>query len=243
MELTKVKDYFLDLLYPSGYKCIFCGDEIFNDNQYLTCCNCLKELHRIEKPCEKCGNALHENDLAKVCNSCKGKNLYFEQAIAPFEYKDKISTAVQNLKFSNAKYLAKPLAKFLDAEIPKLKYKPEIIIPVPMHKNKKKIRGYNQCELLAKELSKFSNIETSFDVLYKIKDTKEQVKLDFNERQNNLENCFVIKNKAKIKDKVVLLIDDVYTTGATVRNCARKLLEGSARKVVVLTIAHTVLKN
>lgn len=243
MELRDLKNKFLDLLYPEGIKCIMCDEELFDDNPYFICEDCFKTLPRIEKFCERCGNSIHENDLAKVCNSCKGKELYFEQARAPFEYKDKIAFLIQKLKFSNGKYLAKPLANFLADELYCFKHKPEIIIPVPMTDKKKKIRGFNQCELLANELSNITQIETSFDVVCKIKETKEQVKLSFNERQENLNDCFVVKNKIIIKDKIVLLIDDVYTTGATAKNISKVLLNAGARKVYVLTIAHTVYEN
>lgn len=243
MEFKELKDKILKHLYPDGFKCIFCGEEIFDNSPYNSCDDCFMNLPRIEKFCERCGNPLTSNDMAQVCNSCKGKELFFEQAKAPFMYKDNIAVAIRKLKFENAKYLAKPLSYLIADEIYTLKYFPEIILPVPMFDKKKKLRGYNQCELLTSEVSKITNIPCSFDVLYKIKDTKEQSSLNFDKRQENLKNCFVVKNREIIKDKIVLIIDDVYTTGATVMELSKILLSEGARKVEVVTLAHTVLDN
>lgn len=241
MEFKELKDKILKHIFPEGIKCIFCLEEIFDDMPYHTCEECFKKLPRIEKFCERCGNALNTNDEAEVCNMCKGKELFFIEARAPFEYKEDIAYAIQKLKFDNHQYLAKPLAYFLADEVYMFKYLPEIIIPVPITDKKRKTRGYNQCELLSSELSKITGISTNFDVVYKIKDTLEQAKLNYNQRQTNIQGSFAVKNPQFIKDKNVLILDDVYTTGATVREISKLLLHYGAKSVQVLTLAHTIL--
>ncbi len=108
---------------------------------------------------------------------------------------------------------------------------------VPMHKSKPKLRGFNQNFLLAKGLSKKLNIPLGKNILLKIKDTKSQSSLNKRDRLLNLKDAFEVSNKAEIKSKNILLIDDIFTTGSTVSECARCLKTAGANKVYVLTVA------
>jgi ComF family protein len=110
---------------------------------------------------------------------------------------------------------------------------------VPLYTKRQKKRGYNQSELLSNELSKLIGISVSHNNLIRIKDTITQTNLSFKERQKNLESAFEIKDKKEVKDKNILLIDDVLTTGATADNCAKILKKAKAKGVYVLTFATT----
>ena len=113
-----------------------------------------------------------------------------------------------------------------------------ILIPVPMEKKKMKNRGYNQSEELAKELSKILQIPLSLNNLIKIKQTLPQIKLSAKERQENLKNAFSINNPEELKNKKIFLVDDVYTTGSTMEECAKTLKESGAKQVWGIAIAR-----
>lgn len=113
----------------------------------------------------------------------------------------------------------------------------DIIIPVPISKKRKKQRGYNQSYLIAKELSKSLEVRLIDYCLYKFKDVIEQSKLNKEERKQNLKNVYLLKNEEIIKDKRVLLIDDIFTTGATANECCKTLHQAKIKEVSILTIA------
>ena len=113
----------------------------------------------------------------------------------------------------------------------------DIIIPIPMYKNKKTKRGYNQSELFAKGISKALKIPVSVNLLIKQRDTLMQSSLGKNERAKNVQNAYEIKNMEKINNKNILLVDDIYTTGATINECKRIIMRAGATKVGVLIIA------
>ena len=107
-----------------------------------------------------------------------------------------------------------------------------------MYYKRKLERGYNQSEILAKEISKYFTSKFITNVLYKFKKSKVQSTLKLDERRKNVLGTYLIKNSDKIKGKTILLVDDIYTTGATASECAKMLKTNGARKVIVVTIAH-----
>ena len=114
----------------------------------------------------------------------------------------------------------------------------DIIISVPMYKKKKNQRGYNQSELIAREIAKkVKNIEYRSDILLKIKNTANQSLLNKEQRQENLKNAYEVKNKEYISNKNILIFDDIYTTGSTANECSKMLVEAGARSIGILTIA------
>lgn len=141
------------------------------------------------------------------------------------------------MKFKGIKSLSRPLAKLLfDLDIPDT----DIIIPVPMTKKALLRRGFNQSLLIAREVSMIKGIPLDIDSLQKTKETLPQVGLEAGERMKNLKEAFFVMGDIKGKD--VLLIDDVMTTGATLRECSKALLKAGATKVICLVIARTSLE-
>ncbi len=112
------------------------------------------------------------------------------------------------------------------------------MVPVPIHPKKHKERGFNQAEILAKELAKLKGIDLEKKALVKVKNTLPQTTLTSEERAANVKGVFQLKDKERIKGKIILLIDDVYTTGSTLRECSLTLLEGGAREVRAVTVAQ-----
>ena len=227
-----------DFLYPKNYTCVVCGDDVFN-NKYYVCKYCLKTLPFLTgKLCKHCSDPMVGG--GDYCKRCKAGLHYYDRAISPFVYKDTIAMLIQDFKYNNKKYLAKTLASFMSEKFKTEKLYVDIIVPVPLCEKRLKLRGFNQSALLANEISYTLNVPAYENAVVRVKETLQQTKLNIMERQSNLKDAFVVKKKKMVKGKSVLLIDDVYTTGATSTECARMLKLAGASAVYVLTVAHTV---
>lgn len=232
----------LKVLFPNGLKCVFCGDDINNDSPNCICEDCQQTLPFIKgKLCKKCGNRIYDD--GDYCIDCKLLQRYFEKVVSVFWYVDNIVGKVHNFKYENAKYLAKPFANLMFEKWQKQNIDIDYIIPVPICDKRFKARGYNQAELLAAEISSLLKKPMLKDYLIRIKETQTQVELNKRQRADNLKDAFHMSKRAGIKDKTILLIDDVCTTGATANECAKKILSAGASKVYVLTFARTLLKK
>lgn len=237
MILNKI----LKTMFPEGYSCVCCGNEIF-DKENGVCDYCEKSLPYIKgRICLHCGEPLISD--GDYCKKCKGKKFIYDRAITVFEFKDQARNLVLGLKYNNQKYLAKPLGKFLKDIYENSKLFADLIIPVPLCEKRLKIRKYNQAELIANEFSNNVGIEIRNDILFRVKETPTQTKLNYTERQQNLKDAFKVKNRKFIKDKTIILIDDVLTTGATVTECAKVLKSAGAKCVYVLAICHTIVSE
>lgn len=144
-------------------------------------------------------------------------------------------------KFKEKPYIYKTITSFLGKKqksFENLK-KYDIILIVPISKKREKKRGYNQSELIAKEISKIISAKIEKQILYKIKNTKPQSTLNKQQREENAKGAYIAKNTSKIENKKILIIDDIYTTGNTVNECAKMLIEKGIKKsnIGILTIA------
>ena len=228
-----------NLLFPKGYSCLCCGMDVF-DNPYDICEACKNDLPFLKgNICVRCGEPFEADGM--VCKRCKKKEIVYDRALAPFEYSDEIKNLIVGLKHHKKTYHAKALSRFMvDAFVSSGLYA-DYIIPVPLCDKRFKERGFNQSELLANEITRVLNVPMLTSVLYRVKETPRQQDLDFKERQINIKDAFKVKSKKEIKNKFVLLVDDVYTTGATATECARELKLAGAKAVYVLTAAHTLV--
>lgn len=198
-----------------------------------------------------CGfcNKICKNEL---CNKCKMKiiqhqidivikpeNKYFKELISILKYEGIIRDKILQYKFEDKAYIYKTFAKIVlkNKKVCGLLKKYDIIIPVPIHKKRKLQRGYNQTQLIAKEISKNIDIKLCNNVLVKNKNTIAQSKLNKNKRKQNIKGAFKALNVQNIQGKSVLLFDDIYTTGSTSNECSKILKEAGAKTVGVLTIA------
>ncbi|GAB4416578.1 MAG: hypothetical protein OHK0032_12630 [Thermodesulfovibrionales bacterium] len=152
-------------------------------------------------------------------------------------YSDSLREAIHLLKFSGLKRLAAPLGRFFyELPIPEI----DGIVPVPLSKRSLRERGFNQTLLLSKSLSKHLKIPVYMDVLYKKRETMPQIGLRAKERAANLKNAFGARGD--LTGMRLLLLDDVMTTGATVRECSKTLIKAGAGEVVVATLARSVME-
>lgn len=200
-----------------------------------TCGICGKIVN--EPICTKCRNKLEE--LA-VCNIHNYSHQSFTRHFYLFTYKGIIREKIIAYKFSNQAYLHEMFVNFMikNEKICGFLKKYDIIIPVPISKKRKQKRGYNQSQIIAKKLAKeLDNLELVTNVLKKQKDIVPQSTLSQEERKQNIKNAYKIQNEQIIKNKTIVLLDDVFTTGSTVEECSRMLKLAGAKQVDVITIA------
>ena len=188
--------------------------------------------------CNKCKIRLEKNSINKIENY-KSTSSYFDEHIYLFQYTGEIRDTILKYKFNEKSYIYRTFLEFVKnnekicAQIKKY----DIIMPVPISKKRLKQRGYNQSALIAKNLAKMLNIDYKENILVKIKDNKPQSEMGQEKRKRNVKGVYRIKNKEKINQKKILIIDDIFTTGNTVNECAKVLIENSANIVGVFTIA------
>ncbi len=215
-KLIHIFKGFLDFLFPQ--KCLNCGV-------------------RGVIICNKCLMSFPPPLILNVPNS--------RSTFAATSYDDEIVKKILwLLKYKGVRTLAKPLADLIFSrlrdEMPQLLKNPEgiVIIPIPLSPKRLKERGYNQAELIARSLSDKMSVRFLPDVLYKKKDTVSQVEIkDRKKRLENVKGVFAVKNPEAVKNKVVILIDDVTTTGATLNETSRVLKQSGAKKVVGVVVA------
>ena len=164
---------------------------------------------------------------------------YFNEHLYIFEYEGIIRRIILKYKFQDKAYLYKTFVNFLlkNKNFFEFIKKYDTIIPVPINRKRRALRGYNQSELIAKEIASFSNLKMETNCLFKIKDVIEQSKLNKEERQKNIQGVYELRNKEKLYKKKILLVDDIYTTGSTVNECSKVLRGAKPKQIGIFTIA------
>ncbi len=244
--LTTAKEEALELLFPM--KCAVCEKETGGKRKNkLICTDCLKELSpSLKFYCPLCEARTADGKLCFSCNLIINNtkiNFYLDRLLYPFAYQDfKIQKIIKAFKYRFIKDMEIPLGRLMANYLEKVKKQIDlngsILIPVPLHKRKLNQRGYNQSELIARQISKSLNFERINDCLIKNKTTKDQAGLENKERIKNIKGAFVCRKPELVSGKNILLVDDVYTTGATMAECAKILKEAGAKEVIGLAIAR-----
>ena len=239
-KFFKLKEKVLDSLFPRDIKCIFCGDELTRESENSTCNKCLKSLPFIKRKCQRCGGEMHLG-LGNICKNCKLNNHNFVQARSVFNYDEGVTKVIHMLKYRGKLYLAKPMSKFMAQELAIWDVSPDMITAVPLHKNREKERGYNQSRLLAENIAKYVKLPY-VEIVDKIVDNPSQTQLGYEKRRENVKGVYKLKPniRRKIKGKKILIVDDIFTTGATVDELSKVLLDGGASEIFVLTFAQGV---
>lgn len=188
--------------------------------------------------CNKCKIKLQRNAICKI-EDYKKTSSFFDEHIYIFQYTGEIRDIILQYKFKEKSYIYRTFLEFIknNEKICVQIKKYDIIIPVPISKKRLNTRGYNQSSLIAKNLAQELNIEYSEKILIKIKDNKPQSEMKQDTRKNNVSGVYKVSNKEKINNKKVLIVDDIFTTGSTVDECAKALKENSAESIGVFTLA------
>ena len=232
--LSKIKAFIKKYFFNPKWRCLNCGKEIFNEKEYF-CQKCSSELPFNDKTiCEHCGRKVIAAE--EYCSTCKNKLIDLDKCRSVFNYQMPINKLIKNLKYDNARYLVDYFSERLSLLYLKSYFNADIITCVPMTEKSKKKRGYNQSELLAKALSEQVGVEYK-DLLIKTRETERQARLNKKDRLGNLKGAFKVIDKKTVKDKSVLIVDDVTTTGATSQVIAERLKKAGAKQVFLITIA------
>lgn len=221
----------LQALYPPA--CPVCG--ALTGNRLQLCGDCKKRMRPVQEPlCMRCGKPLGD-PAQEFCEGCAGKEGYLDRGAGVFPYHSAAKKIVMDLKFhgrkENAVLLGGYMAAFVRPYLPA--WQPQVLIPVPLHGKKQRIRGYNQAELLARTVSEQLHIPLRTDLVHRINPTKALKKQGKLERQRSLSGAFAADRMAG-RYSSVLLIDDIYTTGSTADAVACALKSRGVKKVCIL---------
>ena len=182
----------------------------------------------------KCGKPVQEHE--EYCKECRENSRMFTQGKGIFLYNEQWKFSLEKYKYYGCReygdFYAQAMYLFSQNELSM--WKPDLIVPVPLHRKKQRMRGFNQSLYLAERLGEKTGIPVDGDLVFKRRETKSQKKLDASERRKNLKGAFDVKKR--LDGKKVLVIDDVYTTGSTMDEMAFCLRQNGAEKVFFLTI-------
>lgn len=224
-----------DVLLPP--RCICCGEYI---ERVGVCDNCWSEVKWISEPkCKICGQPLEY----ETCKYCITEENFFDKAVSVMTYEGLAKHLILKFKDGEATLYAPIFAQWLNRIIQSFSDEVDFLVPVPISLKQRFKRKYNQTELLCLELQKLSGLNYEPRILIKSKETVSQKSLNREKRLKNLRKSFSVNKKISVKNKVVLLIDDVITTGATANACAEMLKKSGASKVYVATLARVILKS
>ena len=239
--LAKIRDFFssaVDLLLPPS--CLACGKPLSSSKKILFCASCKEDIPFIIPPlCTCCGRPFHKAAGGNhFCGTCLTDKRYFDKARALFLYEEPFKKHIHSFKYQSQTAGLKGFG-LLKQQLPHLDEVGDVdlIVPVPLHKKRLQERGFNQALLLARSFFP-KDRRISADLLTRPNWTEPQTSFNGKARRKNLKNAFVVKRAELVQNKKILLVDDVFTTGTTVNECARTLKKSGATEVVVLTLAR-----
>jgi ComF family protein len=240
MMLKTLGKLFIDLILPPS--CLRCSEPIETNGNL--CVPCWKNIAFSSEPCCKiCSQPFQFKVNDKLlCLKCSKNLPYYDRAFHLFAYDDFSKKLIIDFKFYDKTNLAPHLARMLTNKSEFKNLIIDYIISVPMHKKKLQVRLFNQSTLLARNIAPLAKIKFLSNCLLKIKNTKPQSELSHKERLKNLANVFAVSPKYKdfLAGKNVLIVDDVFTTGATLNECAKTLKQCGVSQVFVATLAKTI---
>jgi ComF family protein len=230
----------LNLFYPAI--CQICGQQRATYNEGYVCADCWTDVRFIQPPfCERCGLP-YEGEITTTfeCSNCREMDLHFRSARSAVVARGVVLDVVHRYKYSRALWFEPFLADLLIRRA-----KPALedenwdwIVPVPLHRLKKREREFNQAERLAEPLSRATNIPVNPNLLERIELTRTQTQLTRPQRMANVQSAFRMRRNQEVKGKKIVLLDDVLTTGATTSACAKVLRKAGASEICVWTVAR-----
>ena len=219
--------------------CFLC--DLPGGGQRSLCSACEAELPWLDVHCTLCALPLPVPGM--ICGECQKKPPQFDQVLAPWHYGFPIDTLITQFKhhgkWSVGRLLGLLLSHHLQNAFAAGLARPEILLPVPLGKQRLRQRGFNQAGMLADWLGTALRLPVNSRLLSRVRETDAQQALDAAARQRNLRNAFVLNDSAQVAGKHVAVVDDVLTTGATANSLARLLKKAGARRVDVYCLART----
>lgn len=239
-QLQPWMDTALSFIYPDV--CTLCGKNRATRSEGYVCSECGKEVRFIVPPfCERCGLPFRgEMDIAFVCGNCREMELHFASARSAVAARGPVLEAIHHYKYNGQLWYEEfLLGLFLPAACEWFaRERCDAVVPVPLFSVRKRERGFNQAERLARHLSSAVNVPMENKLLKRTLPTPSQTRLSRTERAENMRNAFALQRQEGIRGKYFVLVDDVFTTGATTSACAKLLLKAGAERVNVWTVAR-----
>lgn len=232
---------FLHMVFPMN--CRTCDDALEDDPVPFFCQRCWNHITPILSPsCPRCAQPFPSphalaHSPAHLCGPCRKHPPAFHRVWTPYAYQSPLKEAIGLLKYRGKTQLAPALAGLITQTHP-APTNVDVLIAVPLHPDRLREREYNQALLLAHHLGRQWNLPVLIDVLRRTKPTPPQTSLTRRERLKNLRRCFAVATPSAVEGKTTLLVDDVFTTGATVNECAKALRKAGAEAVYVQTLAR-----
>jgi ComF family protein len=232
---------FLDLVLPTS--CSFCNGSVAESRVPFFCFSCWSDFAVMSGPiCPRCGRPFESPEALShspdhLCGACRRQAPDFDQALSAGIFEGPLREAIHQFKYRPCRSLGKPLARWMAGTI-RVIQPIDLIVPIPLHSSRLRKRGFNQALLLAAELGKCTQLPLSFDNLVRIRPTRPQVELSGTERIKNVAGAFALNRPGAVLGRSILLIDDVFTTGATMNECARVLKKAGAAQVTAFTAAR-----
>lgn len=249
----------LDLAYPSSLYCICCNKIIDESRVYRLCDKCNEEIKWSNgRTCKKCGKLLSSINPSEICFNCRENEHEFDRGFTICEYNEHARSIVLSLKYGGRTDIAKSIAEMMSDKMLMIKESKshvikekkshwdskdgygeyDIALSVPMFKDKRKKRGFNQATLIAREFAKYQNIRCKEYYIQRVKDSAPMRGLKPVERKENINGAFRLTRYAEeLRGKRILLIDDIYTTGATLDEISKLLRNVKPSKIDILTFA------
>ncbi|MGE5557367.1 MAG: ComF family protein [Bacillota bacterium] len=232
-------------LYPPLPRCIWCGNEHWPDGRIPFCPACMEQVPLITGPrCAKCGKPLRLGSQDQpYCYLCRTERYFFGKVRCAAVYDGIIKQLLYRLKYYGESYLGEKLGDLLAERIKGDWgcYFYDLIVPIPISAGKIAERGYNQAALLASGVAEFLRKPLAGEALIRHKETLSQNELSLPERKKNLQDAFLTAKPAQVAGRRILLVDDIFTTGATLSYAARELLKSGAGSVDALVLAAGVV--
>lgn len=250
MKVNEVLKHWIEFIFPSNLTCYFCEKELHPDAKNVLCSNCEEEVVRSDaRQCIKCGRTLdlaysQHADYFYKCKECQEKFTFFTKHKSFGVYSGNLKTAIIGLKYKKqiyqARYFGEQLALMIQKDESLSDF--DLIIPVPIHFSRRVARGYNQAERIAYFMSRKLEVRPPLDLLQRSRHTKKLKNLNKASRKAMLENAIIVKRHKKVfvRGQKVLLVDDIYTTGATLDACSKALYEAGCSQINCITVARGV---
>lgn len=229
-----------DFLFPP--LCHICRSFIAGAGKLHICPTCREQLPPVISPfCTICGIPFAGTGDDHICSRCLSDPPYFETARAHLLYEGAARDMIHSFKYQYKTHLRRPLALLTLEGLANFitDQKPDVIVPVPLHRSRLRSRGFNQAVLLGTVFSAQLSIPMLVNGLARIRQTEPQIELSADQRKDNVKGAFAIARPADITGKRVLLLDDVMTTGSTVNECSKELKKAGADSILVITVART----
>ena len=244
LQLISAASSVIDLIYPPALYCICCGKIIDQTRPYRLCNDCMNEIKWVgERTCGCCGKRLSDADPGAVCFSCREHHHSFDRGYTCTEYGTHERAIVFSLKYGGRSDIAEVIGEIMADRMlavyaaDELACRYDLVLPVPLHYRRRSMRGYNQAALIAEAFARRTGMRSDDTILRRVKQTHRMRSLGPDQRRENIRGAFEIRKgrAAELRGKNILIIDDIYTTGATVDEISSVLREAGAGMIEFLS--------